>query len=288
MEKEGRPMPTPNSRRTLAVLCGLLITAAASAATLKENFDKTIPLKPGSAVTLRNVNGGVTVEAWDRGEVRIEAEKKVKAGTDEAARKTMSQVRIEVTPGAGGLRIETKIPKNGDGFFAWLFNNQVNVNVTYRVHVPRRAAVDAETVNGGVALAGTRGKVRLETTNGAVDVKDVQGDVNAGSTNGGITATRIAGAVKAGTTNGAIDADLLDVPEGSDLRFESTNGSITVRLPRDARLSVDASTTNGRVESDFEVEGGRKTKHSLKGDINGGGGRLVLDTTNGSIDIREH
>jgi len=288
MKKEGHPMPNPNPRRALAVLCGLLIASAASAATLKENFNKTVPLKPGSQVTLRNVNGGVTFEAWDRDEVRIEAEKKVKAGTDEAARKVMSQVRIEVTPGAGGLRIETKIPKNGDGFFAWIFNNQVNVNVTYRVHVPRRAAVDAETVNGGVNLAGTRGKVRVETTNGGIDIKDVQGNVDAVSTNGGITATRIAGAVKAGTTNGGIDADLLDVPDGSDLQLETTNGGISIRLLRDARLSVDASTTNGRVDSDFEVEGAAKGKRSLKGDINGGGGRLELSTTNGNIEIREH
>jgi Putative adhesin len=280
-------MLSPNRRRILSVLCGLLIAASVNAATLKENFDKTIPLKAGS-VTLRNINGAVTFEAWDRDEVRVEAEKKVKAGTDGAARKAMSQVRIEVTPSAGGLRIETKMPKQGSGFFDWLFNNQVNINVTYRVHVPRRAGVDAETVNGGVALAGTRGKVRVETTNGGIDVKDVQGDVNASSTNGGITATRITGAVKAGTTNGAIEADLVDFPEGSDLQFETTNGGITVRLPRDARLSVDASTTNGRVQSDFEVPGAAKGKRSLEGDINGGGGRLVLSTTNGSIEILEH
>ena len=281
-------MHSPNRRRALAILCGLLIATAASAVTLKENFDKTIPLKPGSEVTLRNVNGALTFEAWDRDEVRIQAEKKVRAGSDEAARKMMSQVKIEVTPGSGGLRIETKVPKRNNGVFDWIFNNQVNVDVTYRIHLPRRAAVDAETVNGAVTLAGTRGKVKVETTNGALDVKDVEGDVDAGTTNGAITATHITGAVKASTTNGGIEAELLDFPDGSDLEFESTNGGISVRLPRDARLSVDASTTNGHVHSDFEVPGAAKGKHSLKGDINGGGGRLTLSTTNGSIDILEH
>ncbi len=281
-------MLSPNRRRILSVLCGLLIAVSANAATLKENFDKTIRLKPGAVVTLRNVNGGVTFEAWDREEVRVEAVKKVKAGTEEAARKTMSQVQIEVNSDPKGLRIETKVPKQGSGFFDWLFNNQVNVDVTYQVHVPRRVAVDAETVNGGVTLAGTHGRVRVETTNGGIDLKDVEGDVNVSSTNGGISATRISGAVKAGTTNGAIEADLLFFPDGSDLQFETTNGGISVRLPRDARLSVDASTTNGRVDSDFEVPGAQKGKRSLQGDINGGGGKLALSTTNGSIEILEH
>jgi DUF4097 and DUF4098 domain-containing protein YvlB len=285
--KEGNPMQIPNPRRPLAILCGLLIAVSASAATLKENFDKTFPLSPGSEVTLRNVNGAVTFEAWDRNEVRVEAEKRVKAGSDDAARKAMGQVRIEVTPGSGGLRIETRLPKRGDGVFDWIFGNQVNIDVSYKVHLPRQAMVDAETVNGGVTLAGTRGKARLETTNGAIHVRDVAGNVVASSTNGGITASRIAGAVKAGTTNGAIEAELTDVPEGSELRFESTNGGISVRLPRDARLTVDAETTNGHVSTDFEVTGGRKGKRSLTGDINGGGGRLVLSTTNGSVEILE-
>jgi len=277
-------------RRIVPVLCGLLLLASAvQAATLKEHFDKTCPLNPGSKVTLRNVNGGVKLEAWDRNEVRVEADKEVKAGTDSAARKFMDQVRIDVTPGAGSLRIETHAPKrNGEGFWDAVFGNNINYSVRYVVHVPRQAAVDAESVNGGVSLAGTRGKVRLETTNGAVDVQDVTGDVNAGTTNGGVSALRVAGAVKAETTNGSVDVELTALPNGSDLRFESTNGGIHVRLPRGARLSVDASTVNGRVHSDFDVQGGTPGKRSLKGDINGGGGRLMIRTTNGGIEILGH
>ncbi|HEX4966123.1 MAG TPA: DUF4097 family beta strand repeat-containing protein [Thermoanaerobaculia bacterium] len=277
------------SRRIFPVLCSLVLLASASrAATLKEHFDKSFPLKAGSQLTLRNVNGGVKLEAWDRDEVRIEADKEVKAGTDSAARKAMDQVRIDVTPGAGSLRIETHTPKRGESFWDAIFGNGINYNVNYRIHVPRQAAVDAESVNGAVSLAGTHGKVRLGTTNGAVDVADVTGNVNAGTTNGGVTALRVAGAVKAETTNGAVEIDLTALPAGSDLSFESTNGGIHVRLPRDARLSVDAETTNGHVKSDFDVHGGKQGKHALKGDINGGGGKLSIHTTNGGIEILAH
>jgi len=276
-------------RRIGPVLCGLLLLASAGrAVTLKEHFDKTVPLSPGSQVTLRNVNGGIKVAAWDRNEVRIEADKEVKAGTDSAARKLMDQVRIDVTPGNNGLRVETHAPKRGDSVWDALFGNRVNYNVKYVIHVPRQAAVDAESVNGGVSLVGTRGRARLETTNGAIDIQDVTGDVHAGTTNGGISAVRVAGAVKAETTNGAVDVELASLPGGSDLRFESTNGGIHVRLPHDARLSVDAETVNGRVSSDFAVRGGQPGKRSLRGDINGGGGRLTIRTTNGGIEILGH
>ncbi len=280
-------MSNRSIRRIFPVLCGLLLFASTlQAATLKDHFDKTVPLKAGSQVTLRNVNGFVKLEAWDRDEVRIEADKEVKAGTDSAARKFMDQVKIDVTPGSGGLRIETRAPKRGaGGVWDAMFGNSINYHVNYTLHVPRQAAVDAESVNGGVSLAGTHGKVRLETTNGAVDLKDVTGDVNAGSTNGGISATRVAGAMKAETTNGAVEVELTSFPAGSNLNFESTNGGIHVRLPRDARLSVDAETVNGHVKSDFEVPGGKAGKRSLRGDINGGGGQLKIRTTNGGIEI---
>jgi DUF4097 and DUF4098 domain-containing protein YvlB len=281
-------MAMMKTNRILPVFLGvLLLGTAVGAATLKEAFDRTVPLRPGSQVRLTNVNGAVTFTAWDRNEVRIEAEKQVKTGSAEDARKIMDQVRIEVTQGADGLRIETKLPRRNDGVFDWLFGKQANVNVIYKVHVPRQAALDVESVNGGVTATGTRGKAHLATTNGAIAVTDVQGDLVLETVNGGIDVRRSAGALRAESTNGSIEAELTDLPAGSDLRLGSTNGGIALRLPRDARLSIDAATTNGRVRTDFAVEGGQPGKRSLKGDINGGGGKLYARTTNGSVEINE-
>jgi DUF4097 and DUF4098 domain-containing protein YvlB len=281
-------MHTPKLRRILPLLLGsLLLAATAEAATLKEPFNRTVPLRSGSELRLANVNGAVTVEAWDRDEVKIEAEKRVKAGSTERARQILEQVKIVVAQDAKGVRIETKIPKRGNGFFDWMFGNEVSVNVTYRLHVPRRAALDMVNVNGGMTVTGTRGRARMETTNGAIEVTDVEGDLELGTVNGGIGVRRSAGALRASTTNGSIEAELRDLPAASDLTFETTNGHVSLRLPREARLSIDAATTNGRVHSDFTVEGGQPGKHSLRGDINGGGGKLYIRTTNGGVDIAE-
>ncbi|HEV8577797.1 MAG TPA: DUF4097 family beta strand repeat-containing protein [Thermoanaerobaculia bacterium] len=281
-------MHAPKLRWILLLLLGLLLVAAtAEAATLKEPFNRTVPLRAGAEVRLSNVNGAVTVESWDRTEVKIEAEKKVKAGSAERAREIMEKVRIEIVQDAGGVRIETKIPKQGNGFFDWIFGNEASVGVTYRLHVPRRAALDLVSVNGGLTVTGTRGKARLETTNGGIDVADVEGELELGTVNGGIDVRRSAGALRATTTNGSIEAELTDLPDTSDLTFETTNGHVSLRLPREARLSIDAATTNGRVHSEFAVEGGQPGKHRLRGDINGGGGKLYIRTTNGGVDITE-
>jgi DUF4097 and DUF4098 domain-containing protein YvlB len=275
--------------RSAPFVCGLLlVSAAAGADTLKDHFNQTVPLKPGSEVRLTNVNGGVTIDAWDRNEVQIEAEKTVRAGSAEAARKLMAQVRIDVAPGPAGLRIDTRIPKREEGgWLADLFNGGgVSIGVSYKLHVPRRVALDVLASNGAIQAAGTLGNAHLKTNNGGVTVREISGNLDLESNNGAIGVTRSAGSLKAVTTNGGIDAELLHLTPG-ELHLETSNGSVAVRLPRDSRLSVDAGTSNGGIHSDFPVAGGQPGKTSLKGDINGGGAKLYIRTSNGGIHIRQ-
>jgi DUF4097 and DUF4098 domain-containing protein YvlB len=274
---------------SLAVLTLILPSATAQAETLTEKFSKTYPLAANGSLSLKNTNGNVTFEAWDRAEVQVNAEKKVKAGSAEDARKILSQIRIDVQAEPSAIHIETVMPKKGEsGLWNMMFGGgDVNAGVTYSVKLPRGAIVEADNVNGGLRLTGTKGTGRLETTNGRIEVEGTSGALVLSSTNGGIAVRRAEGAVKASTTNGSIEAELARVSPDRDLGFSSTNGGVTVRLPRDARLSVDAATTNGGIHSDFELAGGESRKSHLTGDINGGGGTLRIRTTNGSVHISE-
>ncbi|HEX2643048.1 MAG TPA: DUF4097 family beta strand repeat-containing protein [Thermoanaerobaculia bacterium] len=264
-----------------------MATAPATAATLTQRYEKTFPFQAGALLELDNTNGGVTVEPWNRNEVQIVAEKKVKAPSDEKARELMDKLQIATAPSGGGLRVETRFPKNGNGLFDWMSGNGTSINVNYTIRVPRQARLDLETTNGGLNVKGTRGAAALESTNGQVAVQDVEGNLKLETTNGGIHAVDIAGAVEASTTNGGIEVSLRDLPDNSKLDFSTTNGGVTVRLPRDVRLTLDAETTNGRISNDFELDSKRSGKHHLSGDINGGGGLLKVSTTNGSVTIEQ-
>jgi DUF4097 and DUF4098 domain-containing protein YvlB len=271
---------------TLSIL-SLIPVAAVQAETLTETFAKTYPLAMNGSLSLKNVNGGVTFEAWDRAEVQVHAEKKVKTDSAEDARKILGQIRVDVQAAATAVRIETRMPRKEGGFWEMLSGDDVSMSVTYRVKVPRGAIVEADNVNGGIRLTGTKGTGRLETVNGGIEVEGTSGALALTSTNGGIKIVRAQGAVKAETTNGSIQAELTRIAADRDLGFSSTNGGITVRLPSDARLSVDAAATHGRVESAFGLEAEGTHRNHLTGDINGGGGTLRIRTTNGSVRILE-
>jgi len=283
-------MPIPHlTRKSAPLLCGLLLLAAAAqAVTLKDRFDQTVPLKGGSEVRLSNVNGGVTFEAWDRNEVHVEAEKQVRAGSDDQARKLMSQIKIDVTSGPSGVRIDTRMPKREEGgLLADLFNGgEVSMGVSYKVHVPRQVALEIVNTNGGLQVTGTQGNAQLKTSNGSLTVREVSGDMTLKTSNGHISVAGSEGTVKAETSNGGIDAELTRY-SGHELSFATSNGAVSIRLPRDARFTVDAETSNGGVKGDFPVDGGRPGKHSLKGAVNGGGPTLYVRTSNGGVRIQE-
>jgi putative adhesin len=271
----------------LVLTVGLLAGQALAAETFKERFEHTYTLAAGGAFTLKDTNGAVSVTAWERNEVHVVAEKQIRAASAEEGKRGLAALRIEATEKPGELRIDTRFPKQ-TGFTGWLSGNGGG-SVSYKIEVPRSVRLNLETVNGAVDVRGTAGDLTAGTTNGAVSVTGVNGKIHLETTNGAISAVDAAGSVVAETTNGGIDVDLKQVPRSEDMRFSTTNGGITLKLPPDVRASISASTTNGRVSTDLPIQvHGKESKHRLDGDLNGGGGRLELSTTNGSIQLLGH
>jgi Putative adhesin len=254
----------------LPTLVTLLLAVSAGAAELTETVDKTFDVRPGAAVSLDNVNGGITIGSWDQPRVRVIAHKKVKASKHDV-QEAMRALKVEMLPANGGLTVNTRYPREnrgGSSILDWMTGDDVQASVKYEVTVPRNMNLDVSTVNGSVRVTQVSGKHELETTNGKIEVE------------------RCSGSLDASTTNGGIDAELTQVTKGQPLRFSTTNGKIEVSVPASLAVDVDASTTNGSIESDLPVATTKVSRNSLRGSINGGGTPLRLRTTNGGIEIK--
>ncbi len=242
------------------------------ASTLEETFKKQIQFEAGGMVSLENTNGNIEVEGWDKAEVLIEAQKKVKASGRESAEKLMDQVEVEVTQEGNRMEIRTHLPsRSSGGFLDWIFGGGANASVEYRVYVPDNSDVELHTTNGNVHLTDISGKFNLKTTNGNIEAESLEGSGDCE------------------TTNGTVNVELAELAGGTDSNFSTTNGSIKVYLPEDVQCSVSAKTTNGSIDSDFDLTvRGKYNSKNMHGRINGGGNsELELHTTNGSIKIRK-
>jgi DUF4097 and DUF4098 domain-containing protein YvlB len=243
---------------------------------IRERFEKIYPLKSGGEFRLKNTNGAVLITSWDRSEVKIEAEKVVRARSRDEAERIMKEIEINIRDSADLVDVDTRLPRRSDGgFFDWLFSggSGTSIEVKYWITVPAEVNLSAESVNGEVRAQDISGRTQLETTNGRVEVINASGSVNAE------------------TTNGAIEVALTKVTPGETMRFETTNGRIEADFPPDFAADISASTTNGHVDCDFPMTvQGRIRRTSLEGRIGSGSssamGRVTLRTTNGSIAIR--
>jgi len=74
-------------------------------------------------------------------------------------------------------------------------------------------------------------------------------------------------------------------PQG-DSRLTTSGGSVTAYLEASIAVDLSASTSGGRVHSQFDINGS-VSKKRIDGEVNGGGPRLVLKTSGGSVNIKK-
>ena len=213
---------------------------------------------PGSALTVDAApNGGIRVEAWDQPDVLVRAVVQTWDETDDAARALLPQVRVQ----AAGASVSADGPDR-DGNGRW----NRGWSVSFRIWAPRAMAVDLRAVNGGVSLVGMQGHSRLRTTNGGLSLDDVGGEIEGRTTNGGVQ-------VRLGGSRW----------DGAGLSLETTNGGVTMRVPRDYSAALDVSTVNGGFRTDLPIDLPEGRRRSVRTTLGAGGPMLKVQTHNGGV-----
>ncbi|HEY0378806.1 MAG TPA: DUF4097 family beta strand repeat-containing protein [Pyrinomonadaceae bacterium] len=222
----------------------------------------------GDTVEIRGINGGISAEPAEGGEVQVTA-------TKIARRSDPKGVEIRVVEHAGGVvicaiypqsdgRAQQCSPEGGD--HSNIRNNDVVVD--FKVRVPRGVRFSGRTVNGNIETGALGADVDARTVNGSINVS-------------------AAGVVSAKTVNGSITARLGRADWSEELEFKTVNGAITLDLPADTNAQVTAETLNGEITTDFPITIlGRVSRRHLEGTIGSGGRELSLKSVNGSIQLR--
>jgi DUF4097 and DUF4098 domain-containing protein YvlB len=83
-----------------------------------------------------------------------------------------------------------------------------------------------------------------------------------------------------------VEIELGSAPTASgSIELESVNGGVSLILPGESKADVTARCVNGGISINglsLEIIG-EQTRRKVEGKLNGGGTRVVLDTTNGGI-----
>jgi DUF4097 and DUF4098 domain-containing protein YvlB len=241
-----------------------------------EEFRWSGHVAPGKTIEIKGISGDIEATAGV-GEVEVVA-------TKHSRRSDVSSVNIKVVEHSGGVTICAVYPTDdpnqttscepggrsvSDQNSSAKFNMKSNdVNVDFKVKVPAGVDLLARTVNGQINVSSLSSNVVTHTVNGSIKIST-------------------SGYAQAKTVNGEIYARLGDANWTGSLQFKTVNGAINLDLPASTNASVEASTFNGDISSDFAVTVlGKYGRKKLAGTIGAGGRELFLKTLNGSINLR--
>lgn len=244
----------PNRARAGAYLFLVvsLVLASAASGLAQQRMTRRYPAGKNVRLELRNLSGTITVETWDRDEIKLTATLESPSARL-APRQTESGVCVDVV---GDNRGRSDV---GD--------------VNFNISVPASSSVDLETKRGNITVSNIQGGlVRAHVSS--------EGDIILS----GISAAR----VFASNTMGDIFFDGRFASSGT-YEFKSSQGNITLRIPADSAFSLVAWTPTRQLamgpfwNSSMKSAGdGRK----ITGDVGNAQAKVSVTNFRGNISFR--
>jgi hypothetical protein len=271
------------TQRTILAIClSLIVLAVSASATVEirkerggyvavstEKFD----VKPGGDLTMDDLIGDVTITGGSGSQVVVIQEFLFDVDTEKQAQDFFERYRASVTKSGNSVRVVG-------------YENRMRryVTTSYRVEVPKKFSVDAETMGGDVKLKHLMGEANLETAGGDVEIEDVSGEIEAKTAGGDINLTDVEGDVSVKTAGGDIELEngtkgpFVLKTSGGDITLEGVNGRVRASTSggdveaRHAVGDLDLSTSGG----DINLSDVKGTSHSASTSACGRGRRGSL------------
>jgi hypothetical protein len=225
-----------------------------------QDWTRHYPLAQGGVVEIVNGNGPIDVVAGPPGVVDITAVLEARAMSEARAKEILSNIQLEESTGPDRIRVATASAFRGRG--------PGGVEVSYKVALPADARLEMTGNNGTLKAHGLRGHVKAMMVNGGIELTAMRGTIDAAAVNAHISA-------KMSQVTGP-------------MRLESTNGRISLEIPKTAKATLNARSVNGGITvsglTTSDEAAGRRIR-TLESQLNGGGPEIDVRVTNGRISI---
>ena len=237
------------SRAVLFVGLSSLVALGASSVAAQHHLSKRYPANKDVRIELKNISGTITVESWNRDEIKLSAD-------IESPKANLSPRQ---TP--EGLIVDVLGDNRGRADIG---------SINFRLQVPINSSVDLETKRGNITVTNIHGGlVRAHVS--------LEGDI----TLTGISASQVFAQNLVGDV--FFDGEFA---RGGTYQFQSGKGNINIRIPANSAFNLVAAAPNRKItlgefwNDRFKTAGdGRK----VYGDVVDGRSKVVVTNFQGSI-----
>lgn len=271
--------------------------------TILEHRDVNLPVGDKPHLLIEMANGSIEITSTPGKDVIGKLTKRGVGIDKEEAEKELSAIAFDLIPNQDGKIVIRA--KRTDDRKQW---NSSGAEAS--LQVPKGSKLELITTNASIKVNGRNLGTLAKTSNGSVRIKDTQSWVDVNTSNGSVECEAVQGPVKVVTSNASIQVSgkdlLLDCKSSNgsvrcngnlidgDHKVITSNSHITMQLPRDTAAHIEASTSNGRIRSDFSYLktdfGYKSTKNYVKATIGNEkpDKTLTLNTSNSSISLKRN
>jgi Putative adhesin len=284
--------------KTIAVnlaLSTLLLSAAAATAQSDTTWDKSYPVTGQPSLVLSTGDSHLNIHACSG----------------------CNAVHIHVTAENTSLsRYTLEESQSGDTVhFSLKEKPHIGVHITSHspvqvdVETPANLTLDAKSADGNLTATGLHGDLTIHTSDGSQELTGLSGNLKLHSSDGHLRVQNASGTLEARSSDGNQDiagsftslqlhssdgSITIELAEGShlnsDSRIESSDGNVTLRVPKSFPAELAVSTSDGNIQSTLPlVVDGYNSKgnsgHNIRGKFNGGGSLLTIHTSDGSVHL---
>lgn len=222
-----------------------------------QEWTRHYPLSSGGTVEIFNGDGPIEAVVGPPGAVDVSAIIEASAMTEARAKELIHEMRLEESIKPEHVRVATARREGRSG-----------VDVSIKVTLPADARLEMTGNNGRLKADGLAAHVKAMVVNGQIELIGLRGTVDAAG------------------VNASVSAKMAEVT--GPLRLESTNGRITLEVPKTAKATLNARSVNGNITVTgltAEEATGRRAIRTLESPLNGGGPEIEIRATNGRISI---
>ncbi len=303
---------------TLALAVAPLLAACGvtpGAVTATDTVSRSVTVPAGPTIDVHTFNGSISIVPGSDGTVAAQVTRTGQGASKDEALADAQKIAVSLTVQGSTATLTATYTPSPDRVTG-------SRGAAAVVTVPAGSTVKLATSNGTISVRGVSGLVTAATTNGRVTVDDaaaavaiestngpvtVHGQatgVRVRTTNGGITVGGPAGVVDLQTTNGAIEVTAAReaavttqtsngrITFGGTLAsgvasFRNSNGPVSISLPSAAAFELNASTSNGKVHTEFPITlTGAASDHELHGTVGSSPAvHITASPSNGDVSI---
>ncbi|MDP9245381.1 MAG: DUF4097 domain-containing protein [Chloroflexota bacterium] len=266
-----------------------------------ETIERDFTVGQGAGLHVRNVSGDTRISVGDEGTIHVTARKRVRGTSEERAKRLLENVEVRMEQDGDDVLLKPHLYEQDRGW-ADLFRGG-RVAVDFEITVPPELRLQAHTVSGDIAVAGTRGPIDVQSVSGDVRLTDVQGPLRLKTVSGDGLLSTFAGQLIANSVSGDLTfsgarlhgSDIVTV--SGDVRFEgeldkardhrmkTISGDVDLHLTGgsyDIRFSSMSGDLDSEMDGEISKEG-RRDKHIV---IGAAEARVTVKTMSGDLGIR--